>query len=483
MDRLELLQRSPGADGHARERRLREMRRHLSLVPQALVQALQKRSSAGEHDAAVHDVRGQLWWGPIEGLLDGVDDRLNRLVEGHPDLLAREHHGLRKPGHEVASPDLRLHLLRKREGRADLELDLLRGLLTDHQFVLALDVVDDRLVELVAADADRLRDDDAAERDDGHLAGAAADVDDHVPRRLAHRKAGADRGGHRLLDQVRLAGAGAEAGLLDGALLHPGHAGRHAHDHARVRPAVLVHLLDEVAEHLLRDVEVGDHAVLERADRRDRAGCATQHALCLDPDGVHLGRAAVDRDHRGLGQHDAAPTQVYERVRGAEVDRHVAAPEAGYVREKAHGFLVRLGRLAAASRNGPAMRGAASRAAGPRAKCNERICERFRAETPHESSSGATFTSSATGSPTTFQKSPSTASTSAAPRPWMAYPPARSRHSPLSRYQRMSSSVTVRKRTRVQSAPVRALPPRTSAKPLHTSCSRPLRARRKRPAS
>ena len=41
----------------------------------------------------------------------------------------------------------------------------------------------------------------------------------------------------------------------------------HADDDARVREAVLVHLLDEVAEHLLGDVEVGDHAVLQRADR------------------------------------------------------------------------------------------------------------------------------------------------------------------------------------------------------------------------
>ena len=50
---------------------------------------------------------------------------------------------------------------RMRVGGADLELDLLGGLLADQELVLALDVVDDRLVHLVAADAQRLRDDDA----------------------------------------------------------------------------------------------------------------------------------------------------------------------------------------------------------------------------------------------------------------------------------------------------------------------------------
>jgi hypothetical protein len=108
-----------------------------------------------------------------------------------------------------------------------------------------------------------------------------------------------------------------------------------------------------VAQHLLGDVEVGDHAVLERADGGDRPGRAAQHALCLDSDGVDLARARVDRHDGGLGQHDSAPAHVDERVRGAEVNRHVAATEAGYVREKAHWLELRLSRLAAASLSGP----------------------------------------------------------------------------------------------------------------------------------
>src|ERR1700712_4549043 len=50
----------------------------------------------------------------------------------------------------------------------------------------------------------------------------------------APRQAGADRGSHRLLDQVGLARAGAQAGLLDGALLDAGDARWHADDHPRV---------------------------------------------------------------------------------------------------------------------------------------------------------------------------------------------------------------------------------------------------------
>ena len=39
---------------------------------------------------------------------------------------------------------------------------------------------------------------------------------------------------------------------------------------------------------------------------------------------------------RGLGQHDAAPAHVDERVGRAEVDGHVAATETGEIGEEAH---------------------------------------------------------------------------------------------------------------------------------------------------
>src|SRR5579884_1076995 len=107
-------------------------------------------------------------------------------------------------------------------------------------------------------------------------------------------------------------------------------------DGTHPREPVLVHLLDEVAQHLLRDVEVGDDAVLERPDRADRAGRATEHPFCLEADRVHLARPLVDRHDRRLGENDPAAAHVHERVRRTEVDRHVAAAEAREIREGAH---------------------------------------------------------------------------------------------------------------------------------------------------
>ena len=82
-----------------------------------------------------------------------------------------------------------LDLLRQRDRGADGELDRLGALRADRHPVLEPDVVRDRVVEVVAADAQRARDDEAAERDHGDLGRAAADVDDHAPDRLGDRRA------------------------------------------------------------------------------------------------------------------------------------------------------------------------------------------------------------------------------------------------------------------------------------------------------
>jgi hypothetical protein len=229
----------------------------------------------------------------------------------------------------MAPPHLGDLLLLQRHGRAQLDLDRLGGARADGQLMDRAYVVGDRLVHLIAADSDRARDDDAAERDDRHLTGAAADVDDHAPHRLLDRDSGSDGRGDRLLDEVHPARAGGQRGLLDGALLHLGDAGGRAHDQAGVGHAAVDHLADEVAQHLLGDLEVGDHPVAQRPRGRDRRGRAADHPLGVGPHGMDLAGGDVRGDHRGFGHDDAPPAHVDERVGSPEVDRHVVDPECG----------------------------------------------------------------------------------------------------------------------------------------------------------
>src|SRR4030065_363055 len=86
----------------------------------------------------------------------------------------------------------------------------------------------------------------------------------------------------------------ANGGLTDRAPFHLGGAARHANDDARRRleQALLVYLADEVFEHFAGHGEVGDHAVLHRAGRPDRARGAADHAPGLGAHPQHPAAAA-----------------------------------------------------------------------------------------------------------------------------------------------------------------------------------------------
>jgi hypothetical protein len=86
-----------------------------------------------------------------------------------------------------------------------------------------------------------------------------------------------------------------------------------------------VHLLDEVAQHPLGDVEVGDDAVLQWPDRDDVARGPADHPFGFDTHGHDLAVVGVERDDGGLVEHDPPAPHVHKRVGGTEVHRHVAA--------------------------------------------------------------------------------------------------------------------------------------------------------------
>ena len=210
-------------------------------------------------------------------------------------------------------------------GRAEGDLDLLGGALADEQVVLALQVGDDGLVHLVSGHADGARVDDAGERDDGDIGGAAADVDDHVAAGFGDGQACADGGDHGLLDEMNFGGLGAVGGVHDGALFNlrdlrgdtDDDAGMHHH-------LAVVGLLDEVVEHLFGVAEVGDDAVFHGLDGDDVAGGAAEHLLGLFADGLNLIGDLVDGDDGGLVDDDAFAGGEDERVRRAEIDGQVA---------------------------------------------------------------------------------------------------------------------------------------------------------------
>ena len=171
----------------------------------------------------------------------------------------------------------------------------------------------------------------AGERDDRHLACAAADIDNHRTRRLADRKSDADRRGHRLLNEEDIPRTSRVRRILDRALLDLGDARRHGDDHARLRvlrpEALRTNLVDEVGKHRLGDVEVGYDARLHRTNRDDVPRSPAEHPLRFLAYGKDTLRAGLDGDDRGFTENNSAVLGIDERVRRAEVDADVCREE------------------------------------------------------------------------------------------------------------------------------------------------------------
>ncbi len=187
LESLEMLvARGPRTDGNTVQRVLCGDDRHARLVLQTRVEAVEQRTTAGKHDALLHDVGGEFGRGLVESRLDGIDDGRNRFLDRLADLVGARDDRLGQSSHQVATADLGMQFFLERPSRAERDLDLFGGALTEGEAVLLLDELDDGVVELVATHADGLAGDHATERDHGHLGGTATDVDDHVAGRFVH---------------------------------------------------------------------------------------------------------------------------------------------------------------------------------------------------------------------------------------------------------------------------------------------------------
>ncbi len=206
------------------------------------------------------------------------------------------------------------------------------------RFSCAAQILDDGFVHLVAGFAQRARPDQAAERQHGDFRGAAADIDHHAAGRIVDLQTRAERGGHRLFDQLHAARAGGLRAFQNGAALNRRRARRHADDDLRDdQSRARQHLADELLDHLLGDVEIGDDAVAQRADDFHVAVGLAEHGLGFGANRVdHLAAAFVDvRDDRRLIENDAAALDVDERVRGPQIDRQIRRNETEHIAEHA----------------------------------------------------------------------------------------------------------------------------------------------------
>jgi hypothetical protein len=143
--------------------------------------------------------------------------------------------------------------------------------------------------------------------------------------RFGDRQSGADRGRHCFLDQINFRRLGAVRRIFDGAALDLRDLRRNADDDARPHPGLaVVRFADKMLEHFFRDLEIGDDAVLHRADRDDIARRPAEHFFGVAPDRFDLVGHFVDGDDRRLAHDNAASLRINERICRAEINCQIA---------------------------------------------------------------------------------------------------------------------------------------------------------------
>ena len=137
-------------------------------------------------------------------------------------------------------------------------------------------------------------------------------------------KARADGRHHGLFHQVHFAGFGVIGGIDHRAFFHLRDFAGDSDDDARMHQHLAaVRLLNEVVQHALGDLEVGDDAVLHGADGYDVAGRAAQHFLGFLADRFHFAIGLIDGDDGGLVHHDAFAFGIDQRVGRAQVNGQI----------------------------------------------------------------------------------------------------------------------------------------------------------------
>ncbi len=81
----------------------------------------------------------------------------------------------------------------------------------------------------------------------------------------------------------------------------------------------IVHLADEMTNHRLSHVKVGNDPVAQGANRGDARRRAADHSLGIVAHSQHLAGLVIDSHYRGLIQDNAASIDTHQSVGSAQV--------------------------------------------------------------------------------------------------------------------------------------------------------------------
>ena len=291
------------------------------------IQTAQQCAAACESDAVFHNVSSQFGRSCFQSLFDGFDDGRYGFAQCFANVYGIDFNGLRQTGKQVTTTDFHFFFLFQRVSGTDGDFDFFRGSVTDSQVKFTFDVVDNGAVQSITGYTQGCAGNDAAQGNDCHFAGTAADVNDHAAGRFRNGQTCADGCSHGFFDEVSvfIFGAGSDGCFQYSSFFYFCYARGYADNDAglRAKHGTDISLIDEVTQHCLCYVEVCDHAVFHGTDGNDVAGCTSDHFFCFVAHSQHFFCLYVDGYNGRLIDDDAFFTHINQCIGGTQVDTHI----------------------------------------------------------------------------------------------------------------------------------------------------------------
>jgi hypothetical protein len=202
------------------------------------------------------------------------------------------------------------------------------------------DVLHDRRVNMRSARPYGGLGDDAAQRQNGRVRRAAADIHNEGAYGLLYGQPRAYGGGHGLVHQKGGACARASCGFLQRPFFHIRHAAGYAQHRAHTRApcGAAQRFIEEMLEHRFAEPVIRDYAVLQWAYHLYGAGSPPQHQYGIVPygdDALFL----IQRYRARLAKYDAGASASNQRIDGTEVYAYVDSKQAGQTPSHLNSFL------------------------------------------------------------------------------------------------------------------------------------------------
>ena len=190
--------------------------------------------------------------------------------------------------------------------------------------MLAAHILHDGLVKLVAGHLDGGGLHHTTEGDDSNIRSTAADIHHHVAVRLSNIETGTDGGSYRLFNEIDAACTSLNTGIHHGALFHLSDTGGNADDDTGFEQREASgDLVEELLEHTLGHIVIGNDALAQGTNGHDVAGGTAQHSLCL---GAHFQQTAgilINCHHGGLVENNALTLHIHQNGSGTQIDTDI----------------------------------------------------------------------------------------------------------------------------------------------------------------